>query len=53
MKNDLDIKRIRVHTDARMCARLLIQFIDEIILKEIHINVKNLNECNKMTRKQI
>jgi hypothetical protein len=53
MKNDLDMKRIRVHTDARMCARLLIQFIAEIILREIRVNLKNSNDCKKMTRKQI
>jgi transposase len=53
MKNDLDMKRIRVHTDERMRARLLIQFIAEIILREIRIRLRNSDECSKMTRRQI
>jgi hypothetical protein len=53
MKNDLDMKRIRVHTDERMRARLLIQFIAEIILREIRIKLRNSDECSKMTRRQI
>jgi hypothetical protein len=53
MKNDLDMKRIRVHTDDRMRARLLIQFIAEIILREIRIRLRSSDECCKMTRRQI
>ena len=53
MKNDLDMKRIRVHTDERMRARLLIQFIAEIILREIRIRLRASDECSKMTRRQI
>ena len=39
MKNDLDMKRIRVHTDDRMRARLFIQFIAEIFLREIRLRL--------------
>ena len=53
MKNDLDMRRIRVHTDERMKARLLIQFISEVYLKEIRIRLKKSVVCKKMTRKQI
>jgi hypothetical protein len=53
MKNDLDMKRIRVHTDDRMRARLLIQFLAEIILREIRVRFRDSDECAKMTRKQI
>ena len=53
LKNELDMKTIRVHTDGRMCARLLIQFISQIILREIRILLKKSDYCKKMTRKQI
>jgi transposase len=53
LKNDLDMKRIRVHTDDRMRARLLIQFIAEIMLREIRVRLRDSEECGKMTRKQI
>jgi len=53
LKNDLDMRRIRVHTDCRMKARLLIQFIAEIYLREIRVRLRNSDECKKMTRKQI
>jgi transposase len=53
MKNDLDMRRIRVHTDGRMKARLLIQFIAEIYIREIRTRLHNSEECHKMTRKQI
>jgi hypothetical protein len=53
MKNELDMRRIRVHTDDRMKARLLIQFIAEIYLREIRIRLRDSDECSKMTRKQI
>ena len=53
LKNELDMKRIRVHTDGRMCARLLIQFIAQIILREIRVLLRKSDECKKMTRKQI
>jgi hypothetical protein len=53
LKNELDMKRIRVHTDGRMCARLLIQFIAQIILRELRILLQKSNECKKMTRRQI
>ena len=52
MKNDLDMKRIRVHTDARMQARLFIQFIAEIYMREIRVCVRNSETCKKLTRKQ-
>jgi transposase len=53
MKNDLDMRRIRVHTDERMKARLLIQFIAEIYLREIRVRLRSSEDCKKMTRKQI
>ena len=53
MKNDLDMRRIRVHTDGRLRARLLIQFIAEIYLREIRVRLRDSKECRKMTRKQI
>jgi transposase len=53
LKNDLDTKRIRVHTDDRMRARLLIQFIAEIMLREIRVRLRDSEECSKMTRRQI
>jgi len=53
MKNDVDMKRIRVHTDNRMPARLLIQFIAEIIHREIRVRLRNSDFCKKMTKKQI
>jgi transposase len=53
MKNELDMNRIRVHTDNRMKARLLIQFVAEIIIREIRVKLRNSEECRKFTRKQI
>ena len=53
MMNDLDVRRIRVHTDGRMKARLLIQFIAEIYIREIRVRLRDSVECRKMTRKQI
>ena len=53
MKNELDMNRIRVHSDNRMKARLLIQFIAEIIIREIRVRLRDSIECRKMTRKQI
>ena len=53
MKNDLDMRRIRVHTDDRMKARLLIQFISEIYLREIRVRLRDSEECRRMTKKQM
>jgi transposase len=53
MKNDLDMKRIRVRTDARMKARLFIQLIAEIYMREIRVCASNSETCKKLTRKQI
>lgn len=53
MKNELDMNRIRVHTDDRMKARLFIQFIAEIYMREIRVRLHKSGECSKMTRKQI
>ena len=53
MKNDLDMRRVRVHTDDRMKARLLIQFLAEIYLREIRVRLRDSEECQRMTRKQI
>ena len=53
MKNDLDMRRIRVHTADRMKARLLIQFISEIYLREIRLRLRDSEDCKKMTKKQI
>jgi hypothetical protein len=53
LKNELDMRRIRVHTDGRMKARLFIQFIAEIYTREIRVLLRNEEDCKKMTRKQI
>jgi hypothetical protein len=53
MKNNLDMNRIRVHTDSRMRARLFIQFIAEIFLREIRCRLRESDDCKKMTRTQI
>jgi hypothetical protein len=53
MKNDLDMKRLRVHTDARMRSRLFIQFIAEIYMREIRSCLHSSETCKKLTRKQI
>ena len=53
MKNDLDMRRLRVHSDHRMKARLFIQFIAEIYIREIRVRLRASDDCKKMTRKQI
>ena len=53
LKNELDMRRIRVHTDDRMKARLVIQFIAEIYIREIRVRLRDSEVCHKMTRKQI
>ena len=53
MKNDLDMKRLRVQTDARMTARLFIQFLAEIYMREIRVRIRNSETCKKLTRKQV
>jgi len=53
MKNDLDMRRLRVQSDARMRARLFIQFIAEIYMREMRVCLRRSEECKKMTRKQI
>ena len=53
MKNDLDMRRLRVQSDARIRARLFIQFIAEIYMREMRVCLRASEECKKMTRKQI
>jgi len=53
MKNSLDMKRLRIRTDDRMRARLFIQFITEIFLRELRICCKNSVVCKKFSRTQI
>jgi len=53
MKNDLDMRRLRVHSDQRMKARLFIQFIAEIYMREIRIRLRDSEECKRMTKRQI
>jgi len=53
MKNNLDMKRIRVQTDARMRSRLFVQFIAEIYMREIRVCIRNSETCKKLSRKQI
>jgi len=53
MKNNLDMRRIRVHTDDRMRSRLFIQFIAEIYMREIRVCIRSSESCKKLTRKQI
>jgi len=52
MKNNLDMKRIRVQTDDRMRARLFIQLIAEIYMREVRVRIRNSKTCRKLTRKQ-
>jgi hypothetical protein len=44
---------IRIHTNKRMQARLFMQFIAEIYLREIRVRLRDSEECGKMTRKQV
>jgi len=53
MKNDVDMARIGVHSDARMRSRLFISFIAEIYLREIRVRLRDCDSCSKLTRKQI
>jgi len=53
MKNDLDMKRIRVQTDARMRSRLFIQFVAEIYMREVRVCARASETCKKLSRKQI
>jgi transposase len=53
MKNNLDMKRIRVQSDARMRSRLFIQFIAEIYMREIRVCIRSSKTCKKLTRKQV
>ena len=53
MKNELDMNRIRVHADNRMRSRLFIQFIAEILLREIRVQLSQSEVCRKMTKTQI
>lgn len=53
MKNELDMRRIRVHTDDRMAARLFVQFIAEIYMREIRLCMNGSDDCKKLTRRQI
>jgi transposase len=53
MKNELDMKRIRVQSDERMRSRLFIQFIAEIYMREIRVSLRNSEACKKLTIKQI
>jgi transposase len=53
MKNNLDMKRIRVQTDARMKSRLFIQFIAEIFMREIRVCMRSSETCKKLSRKQV
>ncbi|MDR1979456.1 MAG: hypothetical protein LBQ42_12045 [Synergistaceae bacterium] len=53
MKNELDMGRIRVHTDGRMTARLFVQFLAEIFMREIRVCMNSSDDCKKLTRRQI
>ena len=53
MKNDLDMQRLKLHADHRMKARLFIQFIAEMYMRELRVKLHEYEECRKMTRKQI
>ena len=53
MKNSLDMKRLRVHTDKRMKARLFIQFLAEIYMREMRIRLAQSVECQKLSHNQI
>jgi len=53
MKNSLDMKRLRIRSDDRMRARLFIQFIAEIFLREIRVCLKGSAVCKKLSRNQV
>ncbi|MDR0697076.1 MAG: hypothetical protein LBF68_06055 [Christensenellaceae bacterium] len=53
MKNELDMKNLRVHTDENLRARLFVQFLSEIILRELKVTLKNNDLTENLTRKQI
>lgn len=53
MKNNLDMRRIRVQSDERMRARLFIQFVAEVYMREIRVCIRNSETCKKLTRKQV
>ncbi len=53
MKNNLDMNRIRVHSDHRMRSRLFIQFIAEIYMREVRICIRKSDSCKKLTHNQI
>lgn len=53
MKNSLDMKRLRIHSDDRMRARLFIQFIAEIFMREFRVCFRNSDVCKKFSRNQI
>ncbi|MDR0751357.1 MAG: IS1634 family transposase [Christensenellaceae bacterium] len=53
MKNELDMKNLIVHTDENLRARLFVQFLSEIILRELKVTFKNNDLIENLTRKQI
>ena len=53
MKGDLDMDRIRVQTDDRMRARLFIQFLAEVFLRDVLLAIRKSKDCNKLTRTQV
>jgi hypothetical protein len=53
MKNNLDMKRIRVQADTRMRSSLNIQSIAEIYMREIRVCIRSSETCKKLTRKQV
>jgi transposase len=53
MKNDLDMGRIRVHDETRMKSRLFIQFLAEIYLRDLRMELGKSKECEKLNKDEI
>ena len=53
LKNDLDMVRIRVHSDVRLRARLFVSFVAEIFMREVRVCLRDSKSCSKLSRKQI
>jgi len=53
MKNEEDMKRLRVQDGNRVKSRLFIQFVAEIHMRELRCKLQASKECKKLTRTQI
>lgn len=53
LKNELDLKRLRVHSDLAMTGRLFIGFISLILLSQINKRMKEIDLYKKFTQEEI